>query len=49
MNGIAERTWQSVRELAFSMMTHAQVGDEFYDYALQHAWKGIQLSSCEKS
>ena len=39
MNGLAERTWQSLRELAFSMMRHAQVGDEFYDYALQHAWK----------
>ena len=39
MNGLAERTWQSLRELAFSMMTHAHVGDEFYDYALQHAWK----------
>ena len=39
MNGLAERTWQSLRELAFSMMTHAQVGDEFYNYALQHAWK----------
>ena len=39
MNGLAERTWQSLRELAFSMMVHAQVGDEFYDYALQHSWK----------
>ena len=39
MNGLAERNWQSIRELAFSMMVHAHVGDEFYDFALNHAWK----------
>ena len=39
MNGLAERAWQSVRELAFSMMVHAHVGDEFYSYALDQAWK----------
>ena len=39
MNGLAERTWQSVRELAFSMMVHAHVGDEFYGFALDQAWK----------
>ena len=39
MNGLAERSWKSIRELAFSMMVHAHVGDEFYDFALDHAWK----------
>ena len=39
MNGLAERSWESIRELAFSMMVHAHVGDEFYDFALDQAWK----------
>ena len=39
MNGLAERSWRSVRDLAFSMMVHAQVGDELYDFAHNHAWK----------
>ena len=39
MNGLAERAWQSIRDIAFSMMVHAHVGDEFYDFALDHAWK----------
>ena len=39
MNDIAERTRQSLYELTFSIMVHAQVGNEIYDYALQHAWK----------
>ena len=39
MNGLAERTWRSLRDLAFSMIVHAHVGDEFYDFALDHAWK----------
>ena len=37
MNGLAERIWRSIRDLAFSMMVHVHVGDEFYDYALNHA------------
>ena len=37
MNGLTERTWQTIREIAFSMMVHAHVGDEFYDFALYHA------------
>ncbi len=38
-NGICERAWQSIREIAFKMMVHAHVPDEFYDFALEHAWK----------
>ena len=38
-NGICERAWQSVREIAFKMMVHAHVPDEFFDFALEHAWK----------
>ena len=39
MNGLAERNWKSVRELAFSMMVYAHVGNESNDFALDHAWK----------
>ena len=39
MNGLAERSWRSIRDLAFSMIVHAQVGDKYYDFALDHAWK----------
>ena len=39
MNGLAERSWRSIRDLAFAMMNHAHVGDEFFDFALDHAWK----------
>ena len=39
MNGLTERTWQKIREIAFSMMVHAHVGDEFYEFSLDHAWK----------
>jgi hypothetical protein len=38
-NGICERAWQSIREIAFKMMVHAHVPDEFYDFALEHTWK----------
>ena len=38
-NGICERAWESVREIAFKMMVHAHVPDEFVDFALEHAWK----------
>jgi hypothetical protein len=38
-NGICERAWQSIREIAFKMMVHAHVPDKFYDFALEHAWK----------
>jgi hypothetical protein len=38
-NGICERAWQSMREIAFKMMVHAHVPDEFYDFTLEHAWK----------
>ena len=27
-NGLAERSWRSIRDLAFAMMNHALVGDE---------------------
>ena len=39
INGLAERSWRSVRDPAFFMMVHAHTGDEFYDFALNHAWK----------
>jgi ferredoxin-thioredoxin reductase catalytic subunit len=39
MNGLCERTWQSLRNLAFSYMNYARVGLEFGDMALEHAWK----------
>ena len=39
MNRLAERSWKSIKGLAFSMMVHAHVGDEFFDFALDHAWK----------
>jgi hypothetical protein len=38
-NGICERAWQSMREIAFKMIVHAHAPDEFYDFALEHAWK----------
>jgi transposase InsO family protein len=38
-NGTCVRAWQSIREIAFKMMVHAHVPDEFYDFALEHAWK----------
>jgi hypothetical protein len=38
-NGLCERTWQSLRNLAFSFMNYARVGEEFGDLALEHAWK----------
>jgi hypothetical protein len=39
MNGLCERTWQSLQNLAFAAMNHARVGEEFGDMALEHAWK----------
>jgi hypothetical protein len=42
-NGICERTWQSVRDIAFKTMVFAHVGDEFYDFAIEHAWKVFNL------
>ena len=39
MNGICERTWASIRNIAFSFLVHARVGFEFYSFALEHAWK----------
>jgi hypothetical protein len=39
MNGLCERTWQSLRQLAFSFMNYARVSEEFGDMALEHAWK----------
>ena len=39
-NGICERAWQSVREIAFKMMVvHAHLPDKFFDFAPEHAWK----------
>ena len=39
MNGICERTWASIRNIAFSFLVHARVGFEFYSFALEHVWK----------
>ena len=39
MNGLCERTWQSIRNIAFSFMNYARVGNEYGDFALEHAWK----------
>ena len=36
-NGVAERTWQSLKALAFSMMLHARVDWPFLHFALMHA------------
>ena len=49
MNDLTERTWQSLHELAFSIFVHAQVGDEIYDYALQHSWKVVILPSSKST
>jgi Reverse transcriptase (RNA-dependent DNA polymerase) len=38
-NGLCERTWQSIRNLAFSYLNYARVGSEFGDMAFEHAWK----------
>lgn len=42
-NGICERAWQSIRNIAFKTMAHAHVGDEFYDFAIEHAWKVFNM------
>jgi hypothetical protein len=42
-NGLHERNWQSVRELAFSFMNKAHVGMEFFAFAIEHAWKTFNV------
>ena len=39
MNGICERSWQSIRNIAFAFLVHARVGYEYLTFALEHAWK----------
>jgi hypothetical protein len=39
MNGLCERTWQSIHNLAFSFMNYTRVGEEFGSMALEHTWK----------
>ena len=39
MNGICERAWQSIRNIAFASLVHARVGYEYLSFALEHAWK----------
>ena len=39
MNGICERAWASIRNIAFSFLVHARVGFEYYSLALEQAWK----------
>jgi hypothetical protein len=36
-NGTPERRWQTARQVAFKMMTHARFGLPFFDTALQQA------------
>jgi hypothetical protein len=36
-NGTPERRWQTSRQVAFKLMTHARVGLPFFDTALQQA------------
>jgi len=36
-NGTPERRWQTARQVAFKLMTHARVGLPFFDTALQQA------------
>jgi hypothetical protein len=43
-NGIYERTWQSVHDIAFKTMAFAHVGDEFYDFAIERTWRVFNLS-----
>ena len=43
MNGLTERTWQSIRNLAYSFLNFARVGTEFTDMALEHAAKIIAV------
>ena len=38
-NGFCERQWANIRNIAFSFLVHAQVGMEYFDLALEHAWK----------
>jgi transposase InsO family protein len=39
-NGICEQAWQQlIRKIAFKMMAHAHVPDDFCDFVLEHAWK----------
>ena len=38
-NGLCERTWQSIRILAFAFLNYARVKNEFMTFALEHAWK----------
>lgn len=42
-NGICEHTWQSMGAISFKMMVHARASDEFYDFAIGHAWKVFKL------
>jgi len=39
MNGVHESNWRYVREIAFSMLNQAQLGMEFFDFAIEQAWK----------
>ena len=39
MNGICERSWQSIRNITFASLVHAHVGYEYLSFAFEHAWK----------
>ena len=49
MNGICERTWQSLRNLAFSFLNHARVGNEFGDMAFEYAWRILSVLPIKKN
>lgn len=36
-NGLVERRFQQIRNLAFKMLTHARLGRRYYDFALRYA------------
>ena len=48
-NGLVERYWQEVRKIAYSLLISARLGISFFDLAIAHAWKILNVlpgSSC---
>ena len=39
MNGLPERTWQTIRISAFAMLTHARLSHAFFHFAAMYAWQ----------
>ena len=38
MNGLVERAFRSVKDLARCMLTHAGLPDDYWEKAVSHAW-----------